>query len=90
MFLPRSEEQAALRSCPPLLLDRLSTVVYGECCLESKLMVTDTEMCLPVDDSHPCEEQLEATAKVLGEFSDDKLEKYWFCASKDGMPISLV
>ena len=79
-----------MRSCPPLLLDRLSTVVYGECCLESTLMVTDTELCRPMDDSYPCEEQLEATAKVMGEFRDDNLEQYWFCASKDGTLLTLL
>lgn len=81
-----SEENSYLISTtPPVEVDKLSIVLFSNCCLEQTLMTTDVTLALPADLRPPNSEHRASVRSVLDEFRRENLDNYYFNASKDGM-----
>ncbi|XP_024395881.1 uncharacterized protein [Physcomitrium patens] len=80
-----SEENSYLISTtPPVEVDKLSIVLFSNCCLEQTLMTTDVTLALPADLRPPNSEHRASVRSVLDEFRRENLDNYYFNASKDG------
>ncbi|KAH8973662.1 hypothetical protein BDL97_01G060000 [Sphagnum fallax] len=80
-----SKESVTLASTSePVIVNKLSVVLYADCCLEHPMLVTDIPLRAPVDLSGPSAEQQASVRKVLDVFLRHNLNSYYFHASKDG------
>jgi len=80
-----SKESVTLASTSePVIVNKLSVVLYADCCLEHPMLVTDIPLRAPVDLSGPSPEQQASVRKVLDAFLRHNLNSYYFHASKDG------
>ncbi|CAK9857551.1 unnamed protein product [Sphagnum jensenii] len=80
-----SKESVTLASTSePVIVNKLSVVLYADCCLEHPMLVTDIPLRAPVDLSGPSADQQASVRKVLDVFLRHNLNSYYFHASKDG------
>ncbi|GAQ81604.1 hypothetical protein KFL_000850200 [Klebsormidium nitens] len=82
------DSSKALANERQLLVDKLSVVLFASCSLEETLSISNVPLLLPSSDSTPTDVELRNVEKVMDEFALDRLEQYWFYASKDGNSIS--
>eukprot|EP00243_Klebsormidium_subtile_P002819 TRINITY_DN15739_c0_g1_i1.p1 TRINITY_DN15739_c0_g1~~TRINITY_DN15739_c0_g1_i1.p1 ORF type:complete len:293 (-),score=35.06 TRINITY_DN15739_c0_g1_i1:157-1035(-) len=83
-----SDLTKALAKERQLLVDKLAVVLFARCSLEETLSISNVPLLLPSSDSTPTDQELRNVDKVMDEFASDRLEQYWFYASKDGNNIS--
>ncbi|KAJ7549805.1 hypothetical protein O6H91_07G070300 [Diphasiastrum complanatum] len=79
-----SEESSSLVVSPYVLLNNLSVVLYGNCCLEKNMLVTRIPLSYPADFTGPPLEESTYVAKVLNDFKAENLENYLAHFSEDG------
>lgn len=67
-----------------VFVDKLSVVVYQNCCLEKTLMFTEIPLQRPVNSSEPLLEEGLHIRSVLDEFADDNLCNYYSQVIREG------
>ena len=70
-----------------VIVDKLSVVVYQNCCLEKTLMFTEIPLQCPVNSSEPLLEEGLHIRSVLDEFADDNLCNYYSQVIRGGIPL---